>query len=107
MAAVSFFARVAPPPRVPNAGLGRRVPHESRRAMVFARRGWGDTDSRFSKLDKKGDGDTSEKPERDDYGDTQRNISFQELRKRQDREQRKVRLDGHQGGTRRRRVRES
>lgn len=52
-----------------------------------ARRGWGDTDSRFSKLDKKSDGAARE----DDYGDTQKNISFQELRKRQDRELRKVR----------------
>ena len=52
-----------------------------------ARRGWGDTDSRFSKLDKKSDGAVRE----DDYGDTQQNSSFQELRKRQDRELRKVR----------------
>ena len=55
--------------------------------MVRARRGWGDTDSRFSKLDKKSDGAARE----GDYGDTQKNISFQELRKRQDRELRKVR----------------
>lgn len=51
------------------------------------RRGWGDTDSRFSRLDRRGEerGD-----DRGDRGDADRNISFQELRKRQDREQRKV-----------------
>lgn len=51
------------------------------------RRGWGETDSRFSRLDKRRDG---ENPEDESSGDTEKNISFQELRKRQDREQRKV-----------------
>ena len=64
------------------------------------RRGWGETDNRFSRLDKRGD-----RSARDDdrHDDSQRNISFQELRKRQDRELRKVRRSEH----RRRRARES
>ena len=88
MEAAALFARLAPPPRLPRADFSRGRAFGAERAVVVrARRGWGDTDSRFSKLDKKSDGAVRE----DDYGDTQKNISFQELRKRQDRELRKVR----------------
>jgi hypothetical protein len=88
MEAAALFARLAPPPRLPRADFSRGRAFGAERAVVVrARRGWGDTDSRFSKLDKRSDGAVRE----DDYGDTQKNISFQELRKRQDRELRKVR----------------
>ena len=88
MEVAALFARLAPPPRLPSADFSRgRAVRGERAVVVRARRGWGDTDSRFSKLDKKSDGAVRE----DDYGDTQKNISFQELRKRQDRELRKVR----------------
>ena len=83
MEAAALFARLAPPPRLPRADFSRGRAFGAERAVVVrARRGWGDTDSRFSKLDKRSDGAVRE----DDYGDTQKNISFQELRKRQDRE---------------------
>ena len=88
MDVAAAFARLASPPRLPGADFSRgRAVRGERAVAVRARRGWGDTDSRFSKLDKKSDGAVRE----DDYGDTQKNISFQELRKRQDRELRKVR----------------
>jgi hypothetical protein len=63
------------------------------RAVPSQRRGWGETDSRFSRLDKRRDGDGGDGGDGGGEAgrDSERNISFQELRKRQDREQRKVR----------------
>jgi hypothetical protein len=75
-------------PRVRRAAPRDSRPFPRRAASVpppgATRRGWGDTDGRFSRLDRRGE------ERRDDRGDAGRNISFQELRKRQDREQRKV-----------------
>ena len=74
--------------RVRRAAPRSARPFSRRAASVpppgATRRGWGDTDGRFSRLDRRGE------ERRDDRGDAGRNISFQELRKRQDREQRKV-----------------
>jgi len=60
------------------------------RAVPSQRRGWGETDSRFSRLDKRRDGDGGDGGDGGGEAgrDSERNISFQELRKRQDREQR-------------------
>ena len=75
-------------PRVRRAAPRDSRPFSRRAASVpppgATRRGWGDTDGRFSRLDRRGE------ERRDDRDDAGRNISFQELRKRQDREQRKV-----------------
>jgi hypothetical protein len=86
---VSFF----PPPRTTPTQQQQQRRHPRERGAAVgplratpSRRGWGETDSRFSRLDKRRDGENAH----DDNGDTERNISFQELRKRQDREQRKV-----------------
>lgn len=79
------------PPRVAGArkSTGARQPTDLRRGGVggplrATRRGWGETDSRFSRLDKRRDADDYAG---DAYDDSEKNISFQELRKRQDREQ--------------------
>ena len=69
----------------------RQHQHQPGRGAVVGplratRRGWGETDNRFSRLDKRREGERVEQ----EYRDTERNISFQELRRRQDREQRKV-----------------
>ena len=69
MEVAALFARLAPPPRLPSTGFSRgRAVRGERAVVVRARRGWGDTDSRFSKLDKKSDGAVRE----DDYGDAQK-----------------------------------
>lgn len=80
-------------------GSRRQCHHQQpRRGAVVGpfratRRGWGNTDNRFSRLDKRREG--GEGAEREYYRDTEKNISFQELRRRQDREQRKVSHSGH------------
>lgn len=87
-ASAASLAAVAPAagPRA----VARRSPHAG--PTRAARRGWGRTDSRFSKLDKRRDGEVGrvELPDEPRDGDAERNISFQELRRRQDREQQRV-----------------
>jgi hypothetical protein len=102
MASSFAFAHAAPLP-APGARASRPRAARARHARPgapppAASRGWGDTDSRFEKLDKRRDGYDGEGDggagggERgvvDRNGaprDTERNVSFQELRKRQDRE---------------------
>ena len=87
---VAPASRVSPLPRASRRsgsrlGGGTVVPGATRR-------GWGETDNRFSRLDKRRDRSARDE---DRYDDSQRNISFQELRKRQDRELRKVRRSEH------------
>ena len=105
-AIASHVAR-APPPSRPRAyapaarrgGNARRVALAPPLRAAPPRRGWGETDSRFERLDRRARDDEDDDARGrgshrdDDYGDTERNINFQELRKRQDRENRtKVRV---------------
>ena len=97
LAAPVVVSRVAPRP-APTTSRHHRLLAAPVRA---APRGWGNTDNRFSKLDRRRDDDDGynnddERDRRDErrrdddngsYQDVERSISFQELRKRQDREQ--------------------